>query len=166
MYGSNTTAPLRTRNQVSNNTFGTHSSNKSSGMVVANIHQTASVCNPSTNIAGTSKPYYGCLCQRVTCHVVERSEESSYDDASKIGCMRAKQKSVSEIADAFKRSERGIYQILAHSEGFKRKSRSGKPRVTSWSNDRRVGNLASTGNYFPSRIKNIIGGQISKKTIH
>ncbi|GBO11153.1 hypothetical protein AVEN_189374-1 [Araneus ventricosus] len=28
--------------------------------------QTASVCNPSANIAGTSKPYYGCLCQRVT----------------------------------------------------------------------------------------------------
>ncbi|GBN73029.1 hypothetical protein AVEN_275076-1 [Araneus ventricosus] len=24
---------------------------------------------PSTNIAGTSKPYYGCLCRRVTCHV-------------------------------------------------------------------------------------------------
>ncbi|GBL93632.1 hypothetical protein AVEN_25629-1 [Araneus ventricosus] len=30
MYGSNTTAPLRTRYQVSNSTFGTHSSNKSS----------------------------------------------------------------------------------------------------------------------------------------
>ncbi|GBM12088.1 hypothetical protein AVEN_245485-1 [Araneus ventricosus] len=24
-----------------------------------------------TNIAGTSKPYYGCLRQRVTCHVVQ-----------------------------------------------------------------------------------------------
>ncbi|GBM38164.1 hypothetical protein AVEN_48496-1 [Araneus ventricosus] len=35
------------------------------------LHQIASVCNPSTNIAGTSKPYYGCLCQRVTCHVVQ-----------------------------------------------------------------------------------------------
>ncbi|GBL73321.1 hypothetical protein AVEN_155568-1, partial [Araneus ventricosus] len=35
------------------------------------IHQTASVCNSSTNIAGTSKPYYGCLCQPVTCHVVQ-----------------------------------------------------------------------------------------------
>ncbi|GBL76400.1 hypothetical protein AVEN_53176-1 [Araneus ventricosus] len=34
------------------------------------IHQAASVCNPSTNITGISKPYYGCLCQRVTCHVV------------------------------------------------------------------------------------------------
>ncbi|GBN69093.1 hypothetical protein AVEN_201419-1 [Araneus ventricosus] len=35
------------------------------------IHQTVSVCNPSTNIAGTSKPYYRCMCQRVTCHVVQ-----------------------------------------------------------------------------------------------
>ncbi|GBM71243.1 hypothetical protein AVEN_130468-1, partial [Araneus ventricosus] len=35
------------------------------------IHQTASVCNPSTNFVGTSKPYYGCLCQRVTCDVVQ-----------------------------------------------------------------------------------------------
>ncbi|GBN34646.1 hypothetical protein AVEN_97131-1 [Araneus ventricosus] len=35
------------------------------------IHQTSSVCNPSTNIAGTSKPYCRCLCQRVTCHVVQ-----------------------------------------------------------------------------------------------
>ncbi|GBN61223.1 hypothetical protein AVEN_175839-1 [Araneus ventricosus] len=26
---------------------------------------------PSTNITGTSKPYYGCLCKRVTCHVVQ-----------------------------------------------------------------------------------------------
>ncbi|GBM51701.1 hypothetical protein AVEN_215344-1 [Araneus ventricosus] len=31
MYGSNTTAPLRTRYQVSNSTFETYSSNKSSG---------------------------------------------------------------------------------------------------------------------------------------
>ncbi|GBM96437.1 hypothetical protein AVEN_133802-1 [Araneus ventricosus] len=34
------------------------------------IHQTANVCNPSTNISGILKSYYGCLCQRVTCHVV------------------------------------------------------------------------------------------------
>ncbi|GBM74739.1 hypothetical protein AVEN_197984-1 [Araneus ventricosus] len=88
MYGSNTTAPLHTSYQVSKSTFGTHSSNKSSGMWLRRmastfnspepiglfsvlIHQTASVCNPSTSIAGTSKAYYGCLCQRVTCHVVQ-----------------------------------------------------------------------------------------------
>ncbi|GBM74970.1 hypothetical protein AVEN_89849-1 [Araneus ventricosus] len=35
MCGSNTTAPLCTRYQVSNSTFGTHSRNKSSGTVVA-----------------------------------------------------------------------------------------------------------------------------------
>ncbi|GBM15562.1 hypothetical protein AVEN_172722-1 [Araneus ventricosus] len=35
------------------------------------IHQIASLFNLSTNTAGTSKPYYGCLCQRVTCHVVQ-----------------------------------------------------------------------------------------------
>ncbi|GBO06243.1 hypothetical protein AVEN_75942-1 [Araneus ventricosus] len=34
MYGSNTTVPLRTRYQVSNSRFGTHSSKNSSGMVV------------------------------------------------------------------------------------------------------------------------------------
>ncbi|GBM28304.1 hypothetical protein AVEN_233179-1 [Araneus ventricosus] len=33
MYGSNATAPLRTRYQVSNTTFGTHSNNKSLGCV-------------------------------------------------------------------------------------------------------------------------------------
>ncbi|GBN91854.1 hypothetical protein AVEN_160340-1 [Araneus ventricosus] len=41
------------------------------GLFSVEIHQTASVCNPSTNIAGTSKPYYGCLCQCVTCHVIQ-----------------------------------------------------------------------------------------------
>ncbi|GBO06101.1 hypothetical protein AVEN_245167-1 [Araneus ventricosus] len=41
------------------------------GLFSVGIHQTASICNPSTNFAGTSKPYYGCLCQRVTCHVVQ-----------------------------------------------------------------------------------------------
>ena len=35
------------------------------------IHQTASICNPSTNIARTSEPYYACLCHRITCHVVQ-----------------------------------------------------------------------------------------------
>ncbi|GBL90797.1 hypothetical protein AVEN_215538-1 [Araneus ventricosus] len=33
MYSSNTTAPLRTRYQVSNNTFGTHSNNGYGGSV-------------------------------------------------------------------------------------------------------------------------------------
>ncbi|GBO06956.1 hypothetical protein AVEN_211011-1 [Araneus ventricosus] len=41
------------------------------GLFSVGIHQTASVCNPSTNIAGTSKPYYGFLSHRVTCHVVQ-----------------------------------------------------------------------------------------------
>ncbi|GBM02633.1 hypothetical protein AVEN_258938-1 [Araneus ventricosus] len=45
MYGSNTTAPLRTRYQVSNSTFMTHSSNKSSvGLRVERRHQLQSVC--------------------------------------------------------------------------------------------------------------------------
>ncbi|GBN55944.1 hypothetical protein AVEN_165917-1 [Araneus ventricosus] len=39
------------------------------GLFSMGIHQIASVCNPSTNIAGTSKPC--CLCQLVTCHVVQ-----------------------------------------------------------------------------------------------
>ncbi|GBL97965.1 hypothetical protein AVEN_236321-1 [Araneus ventricosus] len=41
------------------------------GLFSVGIHQIPSVCNLSTNIAGTLKPYYGCLCQRVTCHVVQ-----------------------------------------------------------------------------------------------
>ncbi|GBM22963.1 hypothetical protein AVEN_172313-1 [Araneus ventricosus] len=85
MYGFNTTAPLRTRYQVPNSTFGTHSSNKSSGMVVpprspdlnpldcflwGYIKQRV-YATPSTNIAGTSKSYYGCVCQRVTWCVIQ-----------------------------------------------------------------------------------------------
>ncbi|GBM62429.1 hypothetical protein AVEN_66710-1, partial [Araneus ventricosus] len=41
------------------------------------MHQTASVCNPSTNAAGTSKPYYACLCQRVTYYVVQCAARSA-----------------------------------------------------------------------------------------
>ncbi|GBM46945.1 hypothetical protein AVEN_241173-1 [Araneus ventricosus] len=49
----------------------TFTSREPIGLFSVGIHQTASVCNLSTNSAGTSKPYYGCLCQRVTCHVVQ-----------------------------------------------------------------------------------------------
>ena len=41
------------------------------------MHQAESVCNPSINIAGISKPYYGCLCQRVTYHIVQCASRSS-----------------------------------------------------------------------------------------
>ncbi|GBM14251.1 hypothetical protein AVEN_167332-1 [Araneus ventricosus] len=47
------------------------------GLFSVGIHQTASVRNPSTNVAGTSKPYYGFLCQPVTCHVAHCAEGSA-----------------------------------------------------------------------------------------
>ncbi|GBO22367.1 hypothetical protein AVEN_154417-1 [Araneus ventricosus] len=49
----------------------TFTSPEPTGLFSVGIHKTASVCNNSTNIAETSKLYYGCLCQRVTCHVVQ-----------------------------------------------------------------------------------------------
>ena len=47
------------------------------GLFSVGIPQAESVCNPSTSIAGTSKPYYECLCQRVTYHVVQCASRSS-----------------------------------------------------------------------------------------
>ncbi|GBM55593.1 hypothetical protein AVEN_74547-1 [Araneus ventricosus] len=83
MYGSNTTAPLRTRYQVYNNTFGTQvigyggcvecpprspalNSPDRIGLFSVGIHQTASVCNPSTNIAGTSNYIRTSIRNRIT----------------------------------------------------------------------------------------------------
>ncbi|GBM00029.1 hypothetical protein AVEN_214105-1 [Araneus ventricosus] len=71
----------------------------------------------------------------------------------------------SKVAAALKRSKRGIYQILACGKNFKRISRSGRPRVTSFRDDMHIRILASTRNISLSRIRNIIGGQISKKTL-
>ncbi|GBL89971.1 hypothetical protein AVEN_178382-1 [Araneus ventricosus] len=62
-------------------------------------------------------------------------------------------------------SKRGIYQILACGKNLKRKSGSGRPRVTSSRDDMHIRILVSTRHFSP-RIKSIIGGQISKKTVH
>ncbi|GBN01926.1 hypothetical protein AVEN_113797-1 [Araneus ventricosus] len=56
------------------------------GLFSVGIHQTASVCNPSTNIAGTMKPYYGCLCQRITCHVVQCAAGSAIPCLDDVYC--------------------------------------------------------------------------------
>ncbi|GBN51308.1 hypothetical protein AVEN_109861-1 [Araneus ventricosus] len=72
----------------------------------------------------------------------------------------------SEIAASLKKSKQGIHQVLACGKSFKRKSRSGMPRVTGSRDDMHIRILASTKKISLSRIKNIIDGQIYKKTMH
>ncbi|GBL93706.1 hypothetical protein AVEN_166751-1 [Araneus ventricosus] len=89
MYGSNTTAPLRTRYQVSNlyirDTFQQQvigyggcvewpprspDMNPLDFFLWGYIKQRVYATPPPT-LQELRNPYYGCLCQRVTCHVVQ-----------------------------------------------------------------------------------------------
>ena len=47
------------------------------GLFSVGIHQAESVCNPSTNTERTSKSYYRCLCQCVTCHAIQCAVRSA-----------------------------------------------------------------------------------------
>ncbi|GFV44375.1 uncharacterized protein TNCV_998991 [Trichonephila clavipes] len=51
--------------------------NPSTGPFHAGIHQTKRLWNSSINSARTSKPYYGCLCQRVKCREEKWAAENT-----------------------------------------------------------------------------------------
>ena len=58
------------------------------GLFSVGIHKAESICNTSTIIAETSKPYYGCLCQRVTCHSAQCASKNSVPCPDTYCCWR------------------------------------------------------------------------------
>lgn len=78
--------------------------------------------------------------------------------------MRAKRLIVSEIGGALQKSKPGIHHVLARVEDFKRISRSGMVKVTTYCKKNLIKNIVTTGNYSFSHIKHIVEKEISKKS--
>ena len=47
---------------------------ESVGLFSVGIHQSSNVSDPSINTAGTANLSYGCLCQRISCHVIHYAQ--------------------------------------------------------------------------------------------
>lgn len=94
-----------------------------------------------------------------------KSLQFSSEEVVKIWKLKAEGKSVLQISLILNRSKRGIYSVLQRGEQFKNAYRSGRPRRTTFREDRRIKRMALTDNLSLNQIKNRLGSQISRDTI-